>query len=323
MGSLLVLDSASHLLQLLISHFDLLSFLFPSFSPAFNLSFFFLFLKLRLEYMGDDNIFPAIGCLPCSQRYLLSSLSEGNQTKCSAEIKTLISQEFGSHDSCKRVPHSKSTTPVLSAMQRHLNGDGSHRRLVSSMRFEFLQDSIPELDAYYCKVVLIESLPAGVFADSFELDRLVHNGVFLDAAIFGDTNLELPSTLSNRSTLELHLDGGHTNMLELQIFHISSELPLHARYPPLDARGYSKVEIGTPNVAMVCKPKHLLQDCSSLIYSWSMRSEQKVIWDVPCGNQAFSGIVSGVTFASALLSALIIAYVSIIHSLSRKQIKQS
>lgn len=55
--------------------------------------------------------------------------------------------------------------------------------------------------------------------------------MFLDAAIFGDTNLELPSTLSNRSTLELHLIGGQTNLLELQRFHISSELPLHARYP--------------------------------------------------------------------------------------------
>lgn len=126
--------------------------------------------------MGDHNIFPVVGCIPCSQRYLLSSLFEENQTVCSAEIKTLLSQKFGLDDSCKRLPHSKSSMPLLSAMWRHLDGDGSHRRLISSMRFEFPPDGARELDAYYCEIVQIESLPTGVFADSFELHRLVHNG---------------------------------------------------------------------------------------------------------------------------------------------------
>lgn len=52
--------------------------------------------------------------------------------------------------------------------------------------------------------------------------------VFRDVAVFGDTNLELPSFLSNRSAVEIHLD------VDSNIFYqsadINLELPLHARY---------------------------------------------------------------------------------------------
>ena len=52
--------------------------------------------------------------------------------------------------------------------------------------------------------------------------------VFHDAAVFGDTNLELPSFLSIRSVVEIHLD------FDPSIFSksadINLELPLHARY---------------------------------------------------------------------------------------------
>lgn len=52
--------------------------------------------------------------------------------------------------------------------------------------------------------------------------------VFHNAAVFGDTNLELPSFLSIRSVVEIHLD------FDPSIFSksadINLELPLHARY---------------------------------------------------------------------------------------------
>uniref|UniRef100_A0A3Q7HRS3 Phosphomannomutase n=1 Tax=Solanum lycopersicum TaxID=4081 RepID=A0A3Q7HRS3_SOLLC len=52
-----------------------------------------------------------------------------------------------------------------------------------------------------------------------------------DAAVFGDTNLELPSFLSNRSLVEVHLEVG-TNLTSQQKdeLEIHMELPLHARY---------------------------------------------------------------------------------------------
>ncbi|CAN6343974.1 unnamed protein product [Urochloa humidicola] len=49
-------------------------------------------------------------------------------------------------------------------------------------------------------------LPNGVFAGPFELQHFVERKVFLDMAVFGDTNLELPSALSNRSAVEIHFD---------------------------------------------------------------------------------------------------------------------
>lgn len=62
--------------------------------------------------------------------------------------------------------------------------------------------------------------------------RVLFDVVFTDAAVFGDTNLELPSVVSNRSVVEVHIDvdlnivSGHSNGLEINV-----EVPLHARYP--------------------------------------------------------------------------------------------
>lgn len=53
--------------------------------------------------------------------------------------------------------------------------------------------------------------------------------VFLDVAVIGDTNLELPSALSNKSVVEVHMNTTH-NVLSRQS-EITVELPLHARYP--------------------------------------------------------------------------------------------
>lgn len=54
------------------------------------------------------------------------------------------------------------------------------------------------------------------------------SAVYLDAAVFGDTNLELPSALSNSSFIEIHMDlvPSSKDNNELVI-----ELPLHLRYP--------------------------------------------------------------------------------------------
>ena len=61
--------------------------------------------------------------------------------------------------------------------------------------------------------------------------------VFTKVAVFGDTNLELPSFRSNRSVVEVHMDAGsnilsdQNNGLEMNI-----QLPLHARYQVSDER---------------------------------------------------------------------------------------
>lgn len=52
--------------------------------------------------------------------------------------------------------------------------------------------------------------------------------VYLDAAVSGDTNLELPTALSNVSFVEIHMD---PVPLLKENHELVVELPLHVRYP--------------------------------------------------------------------------------------------
>ncbi|KAF5935795.1 hypothetical protein HYC85_026924 [Camellia sinensis] len=141
----------------------------------------------------------------------------------------------------------------MSVTQRHLIGEGSHRHLSSSIRLSIQPESTTEPPRHLCKIILVERLPSGIFADPFELQHLLERGVFTDAAVFGDTNLELPCVVSNRSVVEVHMDvghnilAGHYNGLEINI-----QLPLHARYPPLGEHRFSRVEFGKPDIFIRC-----------------------------------------------------------------------
>ena len=76
-------------------------------------------------------------------------------------------------------------------------------------------------------------------------------------------------------------------------------------------------------MVMRCEPKNVDLDCFSLIYIWNVRSEENLVWRVPCGNQDVSALVSTVTFIAALISALILVFVSLIHVFSGNHVKQS
>ncbi|XP_058093586.1 uncharacterized protein LOC131239748 [Magnolia sinica] len=269
-----------------------------------------------------------ICCLPCSQEYLLKSLSEKHNSLLNSDFPGLLAQEFCSFKSCKGPIRKPSSMLRLSALRRHLIGEGSHRHLVSSMKFDFHSDAITALSAYLCRVVVIERLPSGTFADPFELQHLVQRGVFHDASVYGDTNLELPSALSNQSVVEVHMDvsrkllSGSDEGLEISI-----ELPLHARYPPLDGsgNGYSRVEMGVPHLLMRCEPeKSQHEDClwTSIAEDRESTSDEVVVWPIPCGNAAHAGIVSTVTFLSALISAVSILFTAIYHYSHQTQFYQ-
>ncbi|KAI3918514.1 hypothetical protein MKX01_041834 [Papaver californicum] len=134
--------------------------------------------------------------------------------------------------SCKSLDNLNSVIKVL-VLHRDLKGEGSHPRLFSSLRVSIQPDAnVSELPTHFCEAIVIERLPSGVFADPFELQHLVQRGVFVDAAVFGDTNLELPSALSSRSVVEVHIDISHNILLKhTEELEIHLELPLHARYP--------------------------------------------------------------------------------------------
>ncbi|KAM4073452.1 hypothetical protein ACB094_10G020200 [Castanea mollissima] len=224
---------------------------------------------------------------------------------------------------CGKLPDNLNLVPRLSVLQHNLIGEGSHRHLSSSIRFSMDLESITDLSTHSCEVIIIERLPSGVFADPFELQHLLQHGAFNDVSVFGDTNLEFPSFLSNRSVVEIHMDVGHKNELGINI-----ELPLHARYPPLDKSGYSRVKFGPPDLFVCCSIEGTSHNQSCLFTSASISSElesDEIVWRIPSGIKTHARIVSAVTFISALLSTLIIVLTCIFYSDAkpRKNLKHS
>ncbi|KAI3863927.1 hypothetical protein MKW98_031519 [Papaver atlanticum] len=206
------------------------------------------------------------------------------------------------------------TVRVVACILTHLSSNKISWQVVSIQP----HTTISELPEHFCEAVVIERLPSGVFADPFELQHLVQRGVFVDAAVFGDTNLELPSALSNRSVVEVHMDIGH-NILSKHTdeLEINLELPLHARYPPLDGSGYSNVEMGIPDLFIRCSTERnaVCERCF-----WVKRAEHiksladAVLWRIPSGNKAHSQVVSYVTFTAAFLSTVLIVLAAVCYS---------
>ncbi|KAF3449380.1 hypothetical protein FNV43_RR10108 [Rhamnella rubrinervis] len=167
----------------------------------------------------------------CSfKKYIMKSYYEIHESLNDLDFQEFIDQElpFGF---CEALPDKPNILPRLSVLQRNLNGEGSHRHLSSSIKLNIKLESTSELHPHQCQVILIERLPSGVYADPFELQHLLQRGVCNDIAVFGDTNLESPSFLSNRSAVEINIDVGpttwssHKNEVDVKV-----KLPLHARY---------------------------------------------------------------------------------------------
>ncbi|RYQ82428.1 hypothetical protein Ahy_B10g101019 isoform G [Arachis hypogaea] len=229
---------------------------------------------------------------------------------------------------CQVLPENHDFVPRLSVLKRDLIGEGSHRHVSTLLKFQSQQlESSSQLLSSSCDFIIIERLPTGVFADPFELQRLVQRGVFNDVDVFGDTNLELPSFLSNRSAVEIHLVVDPNKFLEPT--DIKIELPLHARYQPLNESGYSTVELGMPDILVRCSTKErsenqnyffkLTNNDADVMY------EADVLWRIPSGKKAHSNLVFVITFSIALLSTLVIFLSSLEYSKSRvrKDSKQS
>ncbi|XP_062147187.1 uncharacterized protein LOC133854923 isoform X2 [Alnus glutinosa] len=169
----------------------------------------------------------------CSdKKFIMESYYEKHGSLLDSDFQDFVARALPS-GICGILQDNLNLVPRLSVLKRNLIGEGSHRHLSTSIRLNIDPKSITELlPTLYCEVIIIERLPSGVFADPFELQHLLQRGVLNNVAVFGDTNLELPSFLSNRSAVEVHMDvspnllSRHKNGLDINI-----ELPLHARYP--------------------------------------------------------------------------------------------
>nr|GMD43444.1 phosphatidylinositol-glycan biosynthesis class X protein-like [Ipomoea batatas] len=228
-----------------------------------------------------------VSCLhkvaPSHKKYIADSYFKEHNSLTDSKFEDYIAQEI-SNGSCELLEELKVGTKIISLHQK-LIGEGSHRHLSLSIRLESLLES-KSGSQEFCEAIIIEKLPSGVFADSFELQHLVQRGVFTEAGVFGDTNLELPSFRSNRSLIE-----------------------------PL-GHGFSRVEFRPPNLFMQCNiERKSMEKCLfPLSYRNSESKADEVVWEIPCGDKEHAGIVSAITFMSAILSALLIILVSIYYS---------
>uniref|UniRef100_A0A452ZEU0 Uncharacterized protein n=1 Tax=Aegilops tauschii subsp. strangulata TaxID=200361 RepID=A0A452ZEU0_AEGTS len=113
----------------------------------------------------------SFNCMPCSMTYV-SDAYPGALTPPLAQHNNLADVPHSS-DLCKGLTNDLDV-PVLLESHRQLVGEGSHRRLVYSMKFGSSKDTLVKfLDGYDANLVIIESLPSGVFVDPFELHHFV------------------------------------------------------------------------------------------------------------------------------------------------------
>ncbi|KAL6847048.1 hypothetical protein ACP4OV_022901 [Aristida adscensionis] len=166
----------------------------------------------------------SVSCMPCSRTYIGDNFLNKLTVQLAQHLE--LTEMSGSDDLCKGLDDDLDV-PMLTELHRQLVGEG---------------------------LVIIEKLPDGVFADPFELQHFVERKVFLDVAVFGDTNLELPSALSNRSAVEIHFDlrsSTETNC------NLVINLPLHARYPVIEPFAWDLFDIvmgGLSNTQVPASP---------------------------------------------------------------------
>ncbi|PWA51066.1 Glycosylphosphatidylinositol-mannosyltransferase I, PIG-X/PBN1 [Artemisia annua] len=229
-----------------------------------------------------------------------------------------VFQDFISNEVSQGFCEEQNFMPKLSVWQRQLNGDGSHRRLTSSLKIENQPEVSSKLASQSCKAIIVERLPSGVFADPFELEHLTQRGVFTDASAFGDTDLELPTVRANRSVVEIHMDLGPSMLSENNNgWELNIELPLHARYAPLGKHGYTKVEFGSPDLFVRCIVEGDSHNQSCLFSSANdgvRSSSAAIFWEVPSGIVKHTKVVSVLTFISAVVGALSILAACVFHS---------
>ncbi|KVH88742.1 phosphatidylinositol-glycan biosynthesis class X protein [Cynara cardunculus var. scolymus] len=252
-----------------------------------------------------------------SRKYITEAYFQKYESLSDRTFQDFIAYEL-SNGFCEMLQDKHNFVPKLSVLQRRLIGEGSHRLLTSSIRIESQPEVSSKLPSLFCKAIIVERLPSGVFADPFELEHLTELGVFMDASAFGDTDLELPTVRANRSVVEVHMDLGPSTLFgNKNGWEFNIELPLHARYAPLGEHGYTKAEFGSPDLFVRCIVEGDAHNQSCIFPSTNdgVRStDAATIWEVPSGIVKHTKVVSMLTFVSAVASAFSIFMACVYHS---------
>ncbi|KAI0504999.1 hypothetical protein KFK09_015956 [Dendrobium nobile] len=253
-----------------------------------------------------------IGCRTCSQDNLMGSFFNSHGHLLELNFSKFLDEEIRSGDLCEEMLVNADIFG-LSSLLSELMGEGSHRQLVTTMVFCNHPKFTHFVNEHFCEAIVIEYLPNGVFSDPFELQQLVTHGVFLSASVFGDSNLELPSALSNISVVEIHIN------VKADSKKIVFQLPLHSRYPPLNSSGYINITIGKPHLFIRCRPKiSQTAACSWTLIDFGVMSGNTMTWRIPCGNAVHTRAVTVITFLSAIFCSFFIVLSTIYHSKNDK-----
>ncbi|KAJ6703926.1 INOSITOL-TETRAKISPHOSPHATE 1-KINASE [Salix viminalis] len=256
----------------------------------------------------DINYFPGYAKMPGYETVLADFFCDVVGKKSLSEEK-----EKGGVDKLQVVPNCDVDLTKIASKTCCSDGEEMDILLPYYLLYSILRQHVSRVPISTTRIVV----SGRVFADPFELQHLLKRGVFTDVAVFGDTNFELPSVLSNRSAVEIHMNVaptsllGHKNELE-----ISADLPLHVRYPPLDDSGYSEVKFGEPEIFLSCSVEENGDHESCLLVPTKDRTGSRtddVVWRIPSGIRAHAGIVSAVTFLAASISTLLIVLSSVFY----------
>ncbi|XP_008444865.1 uncharacterized protein LOC103488085 [Cucumis melo] len=212
-------------------------------------------------------------------RHIMESYYEKHESFIDSLFDDFLTQDLPVNI-CEVLPCDLNTVLSLSIRSR-IKGDGSHRQLSSTIKFNIEKS----------------------------LSQVLTHRLFSDVAVFGDTNLELPSVLSNISVIEVHKDIGlNTLSHNKNLLDFTVDLPLHSRYPRLDESGYVKVRLKAPDLFLQCSIQEKPDNRSCFFKLETDDEEADLTWSIPAGKRSDAGIVTAVTFVSAFLSVLCIVF---------------
>lgn len=135
------------------------------------------FLVFRVEKHDVD--FPEensnAGEVSCPKKWILKPDLEYFDTPLESHSQDFVEHKI-SRCLCKALIGAQTTELKLSGLERHLIGEGSHRRLSSSIRMNVCDEFVVNHPAYSCEVIVIEKLPHGIFTNPFESQHLFQHG---------------------------------------------------------------------------------------------------------------------------------------------------
>lgn len=195
----------------------------------------------------------------------------------------------------------------------NLTGSGFHRTLEYSVQFRCTAASAapPAALKAGCRVALLQPLPAGLYANIYELENAASVGQGPQVRLFGTVDVESieqysqPTVLATYAPLHL-IDGCAT---------ATATFPLHGRYPRPQmpsSQGW-KAWVLSPLQTVRQAPPTLLVSCGDG-GKWQqvqIASSEGVTWNLPTGNALHTAVASLATACAVLGAAWVVLHAAL------------